>query len=93
MTICEGDANTVDESEVEGRQGQKQCADGRHGSVSSLTCNSSQDDAKVRCWGYNGEGQLGYGDKSDRGDTKNGKPAQPFFSSSFSSFSSSLLSA
>jgi hypothetical protein len=37
-----------------------------------LTCNSTQDDATVKCWGYNGEGQLGYGDKLDRGDGING---------------------
>jgi len=31
-----------------------------------------QDDATVKCWGWNGMGQLGQGDKSDRGDDANG---------------------
>jgi hypothetical protein len=38
----------------------------------SVTCNSPQDDATVKCWGYNGYGQLGYGDKLGRGDGSNG---------------------
>ena len=28
-------------------------------------------DDKVKCWGYNGYGQLGYGDEEDRGDGSN----------------------
>jgi len=39
-----------------------------------LTCNSSQDDATVKCWGDNSDGQLGYGDELDRGDGSNGYP-------------------
>ena len=38
----------------------------------SVTCNPSQDDATVKCWGGNADGQLGYGDTSDRGDDSNG---------------------
>jgi len=38
----------------------------------SLTCNSSQDDATLKCWGSNGNGELGQGDMSTRGDDKNG---------------------
>jgi len=38
----------------------------------------SQDDATVKCWGYNSKGQLGLGDTSDRGDSANGLcPASP----------------
>ena len=33
---------------------------------------SAQDDATVKCWGYNNVGQLGLGDTSDRGDDPNG---------------------
>jgi len=55
-----------------------QRAGGRHGSVRSLTCNSSQDDATVKCWGGNDGGQLGQGDRSYRGDGSNGGcPARP----------------
>jgi len=55
-----------------------QRAGGRHGSVRSLTCNSLQDDATVKCWGDNSYGQLGQGDTSDRGDGSNGGcPARP----------------
>ena len=44
----------------------------------SVTCNPSQDDATVKCWGRNEDGQLGYGDTSDRGDDSNGAwPARP----------------
>ena len=44
----------------------------------SVTCNPSQDDATVKCWGRNEDGQLGYGDPSDRGDDSNGAwPARP----------------
>ena len=38
----------------------------------SVTCNPSQDDATVKCWGRNEYGQLGYGDTSDRGDERDG---------------------
>jgi len=55
-----------------------QRAGGRHGSVRSLTCNSWQDDATVKCWGLNFWGQLGQGDQSNRGDGSNGGcPARP----------------
>ena len=37
-----------------------------------VTCNSSQDDATVKCWGDNLWGQLGYGDTSARGDESDG---------------------
>ena len=49
----------------------------------SLTCNSSQDVATVKCWGYNCCGELGQGDDTGRGGlSKDGTPAaQPFFSS------------
>ena len=44
----------------------------------SVTRNPSQDDATVKCWGYNWQGQLGYGDKSSRGGNSNGAwPARP----------------
>ena len=43
-----------------------------------VTCNSSQDDATVKCWGDNNKGQLGQGDKKTRGDGSNGGcPAGP----------------
>jgi len=38
----------------------------------NVTCNSLQDDATVKCWGYNFYGQLGQGDTSGRGDDSNG---------------------
>ena len=38
----------------------------------SLTCTSSQDDATVKCWGYNANGELGQGDDDVRGDKRNG---------------------
>ena len=38
----------------------------------SVICTLSQDDATVKCWGYNKYGQLGYGDTSDRGGGSNG---------------------
>jgi len=37
-----------------------------------VTRTSSQDDATVKCWGWNLYGQLGYGDTSRRGDGSNG---------------------
>jgi hypothetical protein len=37
-----------------------------------LTCVSLQDDATVKCWGSNYDGNLGQGDTSDRGDNANG---------------------
>ena len=44
----------------------------------SVTCDPSQDDATVKCWGYNNDGQLGYGDTSSRGDVGTGGwPARP----------------
>jgi len=33
---------------------------------------STQDDATLKCWGYNGEGMLGLGDSFNRGDDANG---------------------
>ena len=43
-----------------------------------LIRNSAQDDATVKCWGRNANGNLGYGDTLDRGDDKNGGcPARP----------------
>jgi len=44
-----------------------------------LTCNSSQDDATVKCWGLNGRGQLGYGDRTPRGLSRNGECLFFFF--------------
>ena len=38
----------------------------------SLTCNLLQDDATVKCWGYNGNGELGQGDTKGRGDHSGG---------------------
>jgi hypothetical protein len=41
-------------------------------------CDSAQDDATVKCWGRNANGNLGYGDTLDRGDDKSGGcPARP----------------
>ena len=43
-----------------------------------LNCNSSQDDATVKCWGSNYNGELGQGDTMFRGDGGNGGcPARP----------------
>ena len=39
-------------------------------------CSSPQDDATIKCWGYNGEGQLGQGHTSNRGANANG-PCPP----------------
>jgi hypothetical protein len=33
-----------------------------------VTCNSLQDDATIKCWGRNANGELGQGDNTDRGD-------------------------
>jgi len=41
-----------------------------------LGCFSPQDDATLKCWGYNDEGQLGLGDTLRRGDDANG-PCPP----------------
>jgi hypothetical protein len=38
-------------------------------------CFLAQDDASVKCWGYNWWGQLGLGDRVDRGDDPNGQCA------------------
>ena len=80
MRMCERpSADTVGGGEVE------RVAVGR-GSVRAgdldlwrcVTCNPSQDDATVKCWGGNWYGQLGYGDTRDRGDGSNGGcPARP----------------
>ena len=43
-----------------------------HGCDGADEASSSQDDATLKCWGYNGEGQLGLGDASNRGDEANG---------------------
>ena len=44
----------------------------------NMTYKSSQDDATVKCWGWNANGDLGYGDTSNRGDGNNGGcPARP----------------
>jgi len=44
----------------------------------SLTCNPLQDDATVKCWGDNENGELGYGDVKNRGNRQNGGcPARP----------------
>ena len=81
LTKCERpDTHTVN-SEVDGRQW-TEAACGRETVWRILTCNSSQDDATVKCWGDNSDGQLGYGDKLDRGDGSNGGcPARPACSS------------
>jgi len=73
------DANTVDEPGVEGRQlGRRSGRAADRHLWRSLTCNSSQDDATVKCWGYNYYGELGQGDDEARGDDKNGGcPARP----------------
>ena len=42
----------------------------------TLGCFSPQDDATLKCWGYNGNGQLGLGDNFNRGDDANG-PCPP----------------
>jgi len=41
-----------------------------------LDCVLAQDDATVKCWGWNGAGELGQGDTSTRGDDANG-PCPP----------------
>ena len=42
-----------------------------------LVCFSAQDDATVKCWGMNINGQLGIGDVSNPGDGANGPCHQP----------------
>ena len=37
-----------------------------------LACVSPQDDATVKCWGRNAQGELGLGDTENRGDGANG---------------------
>ena len=47
-----------------------------------LSCFSPQDDATVKCWGKNNNaGQLGLGNKFNRGDDANGlcPPSSTFF--------------
>ena len=43
-----------------------------------LGCSSTQDDATVKCWGWNINGQLGLGDTFNRGDDADG-PCPPSF--------------
>ena len=73
------DATTVDECEVEARHFSRSrgwATDMDFWRI--LNCNSSQDDATVKCWGNNDDGQLGQGDTSQRGDGSNGGcPARP----------------
>jgi len=85
-TICKCQyANMVDESDVEGAVGSSGVRAREMDLWRSLTRNSTQDDATVKCWGFNGNGderekngQLGQGDTEDRGDGSDGGcPAQP----------------
>ena len=36
--------------------------------MGDVTGNSLQDDATIKCWGRNANGELGQGDTKDRGD-------------------------
>ena len=80
MRMCERpSANTVGGREVEREAvGRGSVRAGKLDLRRCVTCNSLQDDATVKCWGWNRWGQLGYGDTSDRGDGSNGAwPARP----------------
>ena len=46
--------------------------------LSCMLTHTPQDDATVKCWGQNSDGQLGLGDTDNRGDGANGlSPAIP----------------
>ena len=55
-----------------GGSGPKQRASGRYGSVGEPDLQLMQDDATIKCWGYNAMGELGQGDTSSRGDGSDG---------------------